>query len=106
MLLQSGLRMIALINPVTYVWPALIRPGGCSDTVPFGVIHDTAGRSPSLAAVKKLGNGSMSPSWSSCWTSVKYGSGFQMPGVLAVWTTGAHDIAALSSQSGWLPAST
>ena len=106
MLLHSGLRMIALISPVTYVWPALISPGGCSDTVPFGVIHDTAGSSPFLAAAKKSGSALMLPSWSSCWTSVKYGSGFQMPGVWAVCETGAHDIAALSSQSGWVPLST
>src|ERR1700759_960353 len=95
--------MIALIRPVTYVSPVLISPGGCSDTLPFGVIHDTAGRCPALTSAKKSDSDLMFPSWSSCWTSVKYGSGFQMPGVLAFWPTGAHDIAALLSQSGSVP---
>ena len=54
MLSHSGLCMIALTSPVTYAWPALTRPGGCSDTVPFGLIQETAGRVPFLAAVKKL----------------------------------------------------
>jgi hypothetical protein len=53
-LFQSGLCMMALIKPVTYVWPALIRPGGCSDTAPLGVIHDTLGSVPALAAAKKF----------------------------------------------------
>ena len=53
MLFQSGLRMIALISPVTYVWPLLISAGGCSDTRPLGAIHDTAGRVPAFAAAKK-----------------------------------------------------
>jgi len=47
---QSGLCMIVLISPVTYVWPALINPGGCSDTVPLGTIHETWGRDPAFAA--------------------------------------------------------
>ena len=62
MLLQSGLRMIALTRPVTYVWPALIRPGGCSDTVPFGVTHDTDGKVPFLAALRKFDSDWMLPS--------------------------------------------
>ena len=62
MLLHSGLRMIALISPVTYVSPVLISAGGCSETVPFGVTHDTAGRSPFFTAVKKSGSPSMLPS--------------------------------------------
>jgi hypothetical protein len=51
---QSGLFMIALTRPVTYVWPALTSAGGCSETVPFGSIQETAGRVPFLAAVKKF----------------------------------------------------
>src|SRR5436190_22717254 len=32
--------------------PALTSPVGCSETVPLGTTHETAGRVPALAAVK------------------------------------------------------
>lgn len=65
MLFESGLGMIAFTRPVTYVCPALTSAVGCSDTLPFGSIHDTAGSVPSFAAVKKLESVWMLPSWRS-----------------------------------------
>jgi hypothetical protein len=53
-LFQSGLCMMVLIKPVTYLCPMLTGAGGCSDTFPFGMIHETLGSVPLLAAAKKL----------------------------------------------------
>jgi hypothetical protein len=41
---------MALTSPVTYVWPTLPFAGGCSETLLFGSIEETAGRAPFLAA--------------------------------------------------------
>src|SRR5947209_14635294 len=98
--------MIALIRPVTYVWPALTSAGGCSETRPLGLIQETAGSSPALAWAKKSDSGRMLPTSPSWRTVSKYGSGFQIPGVFDPWATGAHDIAAFDSQSGSAPLNT
>ena len=58
-----------------------------------------------LAARKKSFNGWTLPSWWSCSTSSKRGSGFQMPGVCALCGTCGQNIV-LSVQSGWLPFAT
>src|SRR5258708_2445845 len=98
--------MIALISPVTYVWPALTSEGGCSETLPFGSIHDTAGSVPFCAAVKNLLSDWTLATWPSGWTSVKCGSGFQTPGVVAPWGTDVHTTAESFSQSGSVPLNT
>src|SRR5205823_5246410 len=102
----SALRMIALINPVTYVCPALTSPGGCSETAALGTIHETAGSAPALAAAKKLLIDWMFRSCLSRRTVSKYGSGFQIPGVRDPCCTGAQESAASFSQSGSVPIDT
>ena len=106
MLLQSGLRMSALINPVTYVCPALTSPGGCSETTALGTTHETAGSAPALAAAKKLLIDWMFPRCPFCRTVSKYGRGFQIPGVKGPCWTGAQDSAESFSQSGSVPVDT
>jgi len=69
------------------------------------VTHDTAGSLPAFAAAKKEEVDCTLPSWWSSCTSVKVGSGFQMPGVLELWAFGGQ-VAASSSQSGCVPVST
>src|SRR6202035_3025896 len=102
-LLQSELFITALTSPVTNVWPSLTSDGGCSDTSPLGTSHETAGRLPCCAAEKKYRIDSMLPSCPSFWTSVKDGSGFQIPGVCGPCWTGAQLIEASFSQSGSVP---
>jgi hypothetical protein len=51
---QSGPFITALTRLVTYDWPKLTGPGGCSLTAPDGAIHDTAGKLPALAALSRL----------------------------------------------------
>lgn len=102
---QSGPCMIAFTTAVTYASPLATDDRGCSETSSLGTTHETAGRTPFVAAPKKLPIDWMLPSWPSCWTVVNHGSGFQIPGVFASWRTGAH-VAASSSQSGSVPGKT
>jgi hypothetical protein len=67
------------------------------------LIHETAGRVPFLAAVKKFESVWIFPSWLSWVTSVNEGSGFHIPGVFGPCCTGAHVIEASFSQSGSVP---
>src|SRR5215467_275712 len=98
---QSGLFMIWLMSAVTYAWPWCTLAGGCSLMGSEGVIQLTEGSVPLRAAAKKSGNGLMLPSWWSVLTSVKTGSGFQIPGVLALCLTGWQVRAESFVQSGW-----
>src|SRR5947209_7965636 len=100
---QSGLCMIVLIRPVTYVWPLLIGLGGCSETSPLGTSQETEGSDPAWAAAKKLFSDWMFCCWLSCPTSWKEMSGFQIPGVFAPCSTGVHVSWVLLSQSGSVP---
>src|SRR5919202_4506013 len=102
---HSGPRIAALTSFVTYVWPALTRPGGCSLTEPVGLIHDTAGSVPVRAALKYRDSETTSPICRSSCTVVNQGSGFQMPGVFAPCFTDSQIIAS-SSQSGSVPEKT
>ena len=95
--------MIALISVVTYACPADTSPGGCSLTLPDGAIHDTAGSVPLFAALKKLRSDVTLSSCQFSRTVSKYGSGFQMPGVLAFCGIALHVTAPSSSQSGSVP---
>src|SRR5690349_19548824 len=103
---QSGPDMTALTRPVTYDWPALTRARGCSLTASDGTTQLTDGRWPVCAAVRKWCTDTMFCSWSSWWTVVKYGSGFQMPGVLALCGTRGQVMSASFSQSGSSPRAT
>src|SRR5262245_27421473 len=103
--LQSLPRIAALTSFVTYAWPALTSPGGCSETEPVGLIHETAGRVPVFAALKYCDSVVMFPSCPSSLTVSKYGSGFQIPGVLAPCFTDSQIISS-SSQSGSVPVKT
>ncbi len=47
MLSQHGLRMIELINVVTYAWPVETSACGCSETLALGTIQETFGSSQS-----------------------------------------------------------
>src|SRR5262245_15141852 len=103
--LQSLPRIAALTSFVTYAWPALTSPGGCSETEPVGLIHETAGRVPLRAALKYCESVVMLPSWPSSCTVSKYGNGFQMPGVVAPCLTDSQIISS-PSQSGSVPVNT
>src|ERR671933_1488018 len=103
--LQSGPRMAAFTSLVTYVWPAVTRPGGCSLTAPGGLTHDTAGSVPVRAASKYCDSETTFPTWPSACTVVNEGSGFQIPGVFAPCRTDSQ-IMSSSSQSGSVPEKT
>ena len=66
MLFQSRLRMMAMISPVTYVCPALIDDGGCSEALLLGMIQETAGSVPREAALKNPFRDWMFRLWPSC----------------------------------------
>src|SRR5256885_6009789 len=102
---HSGPRIAAFRSFVTYVWPAVTSPGGCSLTDPVGLIHETAGSLPVRAALKYDDNETTFPTWLSSCTVVKNGRGFQMPGVFAPCFTDSQIIAS-SSQSGSVPEKT
>src|SRR5689334_25031018 len=93
---QSLPRIAALTSFVTYAWPALTSPGGCSETEPVGLIHDTAGSVPALAALKYCESVVTFPTWPSCCTVSKFGRGFQMPGVFAPCFTDSQIISSSS----------
>ena len=42
--------MIVLITFVTYASPVAMFEVGCSESIPFGITHETAGSWPALAA--------------------------------------------------------
>src|SRR4029079_1668612 len=102
---QSLPRIAALTSFVTYAWPAVTRPGGCSLTDPVGLIQETAGSLPVFAALKYSESVVMFDSCPSSLTVSKNGSGFQIPGVFAPCLTDSQIISS-SSQSGSVPVKT
>src|SRR4051794_3009273 len=103
---QSGPRMIAFTTDVTHAWPELTRAGGCSLTPSLGITHDTFGSVPRRAARKKFVTDWMFFNWPFWRTVVNHGSGFQIPGVPALWWWLLQKTAPSSRQSGSSPLKT
>ncbi len=72
----------------------------------MGQTHDTAGSVPALAAVMKSARSRTLPSSLSVCTVVKYGSGFQIPGVAAFCFAVGVAISSASAVSGSVPEKT
>jgi hypothetical protein len=79
---QSAPFISALTSDVTHAWPAATEPGGCSLYGPFGITHDTFGKLPNFAAVKKRSVIWMLSRWRSSATASKRASGFHDEGAL------------------------
>src|SRR5690349_6465819 len=105
LVLHSGPSITALTRSVTYAWPELTRLGGCSLCASSGTTQETVGNVPlRAAAVNLVMSWTLPSSWSS-WTSVNQGSGFQMPGVVALCGCRVAFVQTIASseQSGWRP---
>ena len=72
----------------------------------MGTIHETVGRVPALAALKKADNDLTRERCESAATSVNEGNGFQIPGVFALCCAAEQVICLSCTQSGSVPLNT
>ncbi len=78
---------------------------GCSESIPFGITHETEGSLPALAAVYRSAVALMFFSCPSCLTVSNDGNGFQIPGVRGSWLRNVQNICPVSqsgSGPGWM----
>ncbi len=104
---QSGPLITALTRLVTYDWPELTGPGGCSLTAPDGTTHDTAGKRAGLGGVVEVVDRLDVAELAVVLDGVEVRQ--RVPDARVSWRsarTGAHDIAASFSQSGSVPLTT